>query len=185
MLELLRCSTCLDTSSRPWRGRGAVVVTADATWDNRVCEQSVKCTQDEMHTRLQVHSSTAYQLGPGRVLVEMPTVTSCNSRAPAPDCATRDISVVLGLFLSSNSLSLPPHPHFSSPSPSPALPTYPHVSLSLSPCFWEEVVPRGRAWPRERACGRLSRGSASGRVLLASDTVSTKNSSRRVQRGIR
>ena len=97
MLELLRCSTCLDTSSRPRRGRGAVVVTADATWDNRVCEQSVKCTQDEMHTRLQVHSSTAYQLGPGRVLVEMPTVTSCNSRAPAPDCATRDISVLLGL----------------------------------------------------------------------------------------
>ena len=86
-----------------------------------MCEQSVKCTQDEMHTRLQVHSSTAYQLGPGRVLVEMPTVTSCNSRAPAPDCATRDISVLLGLWLS----------HYSSPSPSPALPAYPHVSLSL------------------------------------------------------
>jgi hypothetical protein len=93
-----------------------------------VCEQSVKCIQGEMHTRSQVHSSIAYRLGPGDARVEIPT--SSNSRAPAPDCATRDISVVLGLFLSSNSLSPPPPLHFSSPPPSPALPTYPHVSLS-------------------------------------------------------
>jgi hypothetical protein len=129
MLELLRCSTRLDTSLRLWRGRGVVVVTVDATWDSRVCEQSVKCIQGEMHTRSQVHSSTAYRLGPGGALVEIPTSLQ---RAPTPGLQLQTVQPGTSVWCwgSFSPLTLSPPPHFSSPSPSPALPTYPHVSLS-------------------------------------------------------